>query len=183
MAGDWALGRAWVARQSNSRVPPVMEGNNPIWCHIFLQLRVCFSSLPRKTKQNPEAGFTLCFLWWSRARRIITSSTIFTCFATAADGTLQTFVKRGETASEVRMWHRTLPHFIHLLLTYSVLFPHSSDIFSFKFLKPGEKRTETFILFCVHKLSSCGNKWTRSPTSWKLSCTHKLLSRAHETIN
>lgn len=31
------------------------------------------------------------------------------------------------------MLHRTLPHFIHLLLTYSVLFPHSSDIFSFKF--------------------------------------------------
>lgn len=89
MADDWALGRAWVARQSNSRVPLVMEGSNRIWCHIFLQLRVGFSSFLRKQNKIQRQGSTLCFLWWPSARGIITSNTIFTHFDMVLEGTLK----------------------------------------------------------------------------------------------
>lgn len=75
MVDDWALGRAWVARQSNSQVPLVMEGNNRIWCHIFLQFHVCFSSFNRKQNKIQRQGSRSASVW-THACCIITSSTI-----------------------------------------------------------------------------------------------------------
>lgn len=115
MADDWALGRAWVAHQSNSLVPPVMEGNNRIWCHIFLQPRVCWKSIPLQTKLNSEAGLILCFLWWSHACRIITSSTIFPYFDMVMEGALKTFKNMGKSCQwreNVSPVFNIIPHII-----------------------------------------------------------------------
>lgn len=67
MADDWALGRAWVACQSHSRVPLVMEGNNPIWCHIFLRALHFRHSSAKQKQKNSEAGLTCCWLRWPPA--------------------------------------------------------------------------------------------------------------------
>lgn len=62
MEDDWALRRAWEARQSNSQVPAVMEGSACVWCHIFLCFAFCKTQNKKKTNRRHRGLFMFCVM-------------------------------------------------------------------------------------------------------------------------